>query len=260
MSRPPVWQMVKEAVINLGGKTTYAQIRDFIRGKYGDVNESTITCQTIVCSVNHPSRIHYPENQRPRKCDAQYDFLYNTGRGKVELYDPDTHGLWEICVNPYGKLEVTQAELGEEDETGLDPVETDGLAFPLEHHLRDFIAVNIETIRLNGEKLQLYRDASGRDGIEYPTDVGPIDILAQDTVGNLIVFELKLSKGADRAIGQILRYMGWVQKHLAGPAQVRGIIVASTIDEKLQYAVSLVPSITVFEYTLRFDLKQIALQ
>jgi hypothetical protein len=28
----------------------------------------------------------------------------------------------------------------------------------------------------------------------------------------------------------------------------------------LQYAVSLVPSITVFEYTLRFDLKQIALQ
>jgi hypothetical protein len=136
-------------VINLGGKTTYAQIRDFIRGKYGDVNESTITCQTIVCSVNHPSRIHYPENQRPRKCDAQYDFLYNTGRGKVELYDPDTHGLWELCVNPYGKLEVTQAELGEEDETGLDPVETDGLAFPLEHHLRDFIAVSLP-IRLIG--------------------------------------------------------------------------------------------------------------
>jgi hypothetical protein len=36
-------------------------------------------------------------------------------------------------------------------------------------------------------------------------------------------------------------------------------IVAREIDEKLKYAVSLVPSIAVFEYKLRFDLQQVGL-
>ncbi len=60
-----VWQMIKEAVENLGGKATYSEIKDFIRNKYGEVNESTINCQIIACTVNHPSRIHYPENKKP---------------------------------------------------------------------------------------------------------------------------------------------------------------------------------------------------
>lgn len=63
MSRPPVWQMIKEAIEALGGKATYGEIRDYIKAKFGDVNKSTITCQTIICSVNHPSRVHYPENK-----------------------------------------------------------------------------------------------------------------------------------------------------------------------------------------------------
>jgi len=44
-TKPYVWQMVEEAVENLGGKATYSQIKDCIRNKYGDVNESTINCQ-----------------------------------------------------------------------------------------------------------------------------------------------------------------------------------------------------------------------
>ena len=63
MSRPPVWQLIKEAIQNLGGEATYGEIRDFIKSKYGDVNDSTITCQIIVSSVNYPREYTTPRTR-----------------------------------------------------------------------------------------------------------------------------------------------------------------------------------------------------
>lgn len=77
----------------------------------------------------------------------------------------------------------------------------DAAAFALERHLRDFIASNIGAIAVDGRKLELYVDPTGRDGIEFKTDVGVIDILAVDQAGDLVVFELKVDRGADRAVG-----------------------------------------------------------
>ncbi len=79
-THPPVWKMVKEAVEHLGGTATYAQIKANILATYGDVNDSTMTCQIIVCSVNNPSRIHYPpvaslrctELNREAQCHREY--------------------------------------------------------------------------------------------------------------------------------------------------------------------------------------------
>ena len=70
-TRPYVWQMIKEAVENLGGKATYSEIKDYIRDKYGEVNENTINAQIIMCTVNHPSRVHYSENKRPRDANSE---------------------------------------------------------------------------------------------------------------------------------------------------------------------------------------------
>ncbi len=255
--RQPVRMMVQEANLALGGASTYTAIRDFIKEKYGPVNEGTITAQIILCSVNHPARINYTPNQKPRLCNSpQYDFLFNTGRGKVEVYRPDVHGQWEIRREENGKLVVAQLF---EEGTVEEPEESDTLGFPLESHLRDFIASNLDSIKLHGAALHLYEDSSGEDGVEYPTDVGPIDILAQDSSGAFVIFELKLSKGPDRAVGQVLRYMGWVKKHLAGSKSVLGVIVAREIGEKLKYAVSLVPNISLLEYKLRFDLREVGL-
>src|SRR5437764_7287718 len=106
IEQPPVWRMVKEAVDHLGGVATYGQIRDFIKNRYGTVNDATITCDIILCSVNHPSRIHYTQNKKPRTSDSHFDFLFNVGRGKVESYKPDIHGRWEIRPGDYGKLIV----------------------------------------------------------------------------------------------------------------------------------------------------------
>lgn len=253
-SKKPVWQMCKEAIKELGGRATYKQIIDFIRNKYGDVNEGTIRCQTIICTVNHPSRIHYPENKKPRICKSRYDFLYSIGRGEVVLYDPEKHGQWSI-VKRDGKLLVVQAGL--EEVEGAEEIEEEGtVSFPLESHLRDFLAKNLRSVK---QGLKLFRDENGRDGVEYPTDVGPIDILAVDENGDFVVFELKLSRGPDKACGQLMRYMGWVRKNLASGHDVKGVLLAQKIDEKLKYAASEYAKIRLCEYEVSFNIKSVGL-
>lgn len=254
--RPFVWQMIKEAVEELGGSASYSDIKTYIWNTYGDVNERTINAQIIICTVNHPSRIHYPENKKPRSSDSQYDFLFTVGRGQVETYGPSKHGFWEIQKDEYGKLNVAKVKTDELEVTeDLEEEFEDTLIFPFESHLRDFIAKNLGSISVNGRNLRLYIDETNREGIEYPTGVGPIDILAIDSSGKFVVFELKLNKGPDQTVGQIMRYMGWVQKHLAEGNDVRGVIVAQKISEKLKYAVSIFPMISLFEYEINFSIK-----
>ncbi|GAB4381669.1 MAG: hypothetical protein Kow00121_40760 [Elainellaceae cyanobacterium] len=259
IDKPFVWQMVREAVEAIGGQVSYSQIRTYIQSKYADINDNTITCQTIACTVNHPSRIHYNPNRQPRLAVTDHDFLFTLGKGRVELYAPERHGEWKIEKDEYGGLKVVQAIndssdvdlLAEEDDSEVSQVEQ-AMLFPLEKQLRDFIAGNIQAIAVNCEDLQLYVDDNGRDGVEYPTGVGPIDILAKDKYGNFVVFELKLRRGPDKALGQLLRYMGWIKQNLAQTSDVKGIIVAQSVDEKLRYAASIVPNVNLFEYELSF--------
>ncbi|WP_017437725.1 DUF7669 domain-containing protein [Saccharococcus caldoxylosilyticus] len=45
-SKPYVWQMIKEVVENSPNeKVTYAEIRNYIKNKYGNVNENTINAR-----------------------------------------------------------------------------------------------------------------------------------------------------------------------------------------------------------------------
>ncbi len=71
---------------------------------------------------------------------------------------------------------------------------------------------------------------------QFPTDVGFIDILCKDNNGAFVVVELKKGTGSYEVVGQILKYMTWIQEHLAGTKQVRGIIVAKENDKQLEYA------------------------
>jgi RecB family endonuclease NucS len=57
--------------------------------------------------------------------------------------------------------------------------------------------------------------------------VGIIDLLALDKNRDFVVIELKAGRAGDSACGQILGYMSWVRKELAGEKKVRGMIVAS---------------------------------
>jgi len=122
-------------------------------------------------------------------------------------------------------------------ETSVDPEPyfDELTSFALESQLRDFLIARLPQMSIGGTSLRLYRDAGGRSGREYPTDVGPIDILAVDPSGGFMVIELKLDRGPDRALGQLARYMGWVRANLAAGTEVRGVVVARRIDEKLRY-------------------------
>ena len=117
------------------------------------------------------------------------------------------------------------------------------------------MAENIETITVNGKKLKLFVDPMGRDGIEYPTAIGPIDILAVDKEKAFYVFELKRGRGSDKAVGQVTRYMGWVSDSIGKGKEVMGIIVAKSISDRLRYSASVVPKVYLFEYQVEFHLK-----
>jgi hypothetical protein len=131
-------------------------------------------------------------------------------------------------------------------------------SFAMEAQLRDFLIARLPRITIGGMSLRLYQDSGGRPGREYPTAVGPIDVLAVAPDGTLVVMELKLDRGPDRALGQLARYMGWVRANLAGEAQVRGVVVARRIDEKLRYAAAAMPGVLLLEYEIDFRVREVA--
>lgn len=73
-----------------------------------------------------------------------------------------------------------------------------------------------------------------------------------------MVIELKVSKGYDRVVGQLLRYIAWIEKHQADPGQsVRGVIIAKEILADLKLACSKIPCIQLMEYSLSVTLKSV---
>ena len=91
-------------------------------------------------------------------------------------------------------------------------------------------------------------------GVEYAITGGRIDLLAKGKDGKFVVIELKLSRGRNKTLGQILHYMGWVDKEL-GNAPCRGYIIANSIPDDLRLAVSRVPGVKLAEYKLSFSIK-----
>ncbi len=128
-------------------------------------------------------------------------------------------------------------------------------AFFLEKQLEDFIIDNWENTEL-GRQYDLIIEEGDLKSQQYRTDIGPIDILAKDKkTGSYIVIELKKGQTSDDTVGQIARYMGWVEDAL-GDQNVKGVIIAQSFDKKLQYALKRVTGVEVFIYEIDFRLKE----
>ncbi len=68
-------------------------------------------------------------------------------------------------------------------------------------------------------------------------DVGRSDLVYLDSDGNLVVIELKRGHSSDEVVGQILRYIGYLQENVAEDGQeVSGWIVTGDYDESLRLA------------------------
>jgi restriction system protein len=139
------------------------------------------------------------------------------------------------------------------DETIEDP-----LAFAMEKHPEDFLVQNWSQTEL-GEEYDIFEEDDERVGQQYPTDTGPIDILAVSKDGtSLLVVELKKGRASDAVVGQILRYMGFVQEELAEEGQsVKGVIVALDDDQRIRRALAITPSIDFYRYQVRFSLVKV---
>lgn len=124
-------------------------------------------------------------------------------------------------------------ELGEE--TDEDFFATLGL----EKDLRKFLASNPELIEKGFVLVE--------KGEEYEThEIGRIDLLLKDSSDTYVVVELKRRKTGDQVVGQILRYIGWVQDNLS--PNVRGIIIIGEPYEKLDYALKPIENIVQLKY------------
>jgi hypothetical protein len=119
--------------------------------------------------------------------------------------------------------------------------------FAAEADLRDFLAKNLACIEAG---LRLY-DQGGKSGVEFAVEDGRVDILAIDAKKRFVVIELKLGRGRNKALGQLLYYMGWVDKNL-GNGPCRGIIIAKDILTILCWRCTACPAFPSIAISLRF--------
>lgn len=270
--------MIRDTVKELGGKATIPQLKQYFIQNYQDINPVNIIYDATMITVNAPSRIHYGGGKQIRRTNTnnQYDCLFKNTDGYYETYDPQKHGVWEIYRDEKGKLSIRPIDESnpEDDEyqnflpsdntvliqTNYSEQENDEIQrnqFALESHLRDYLAKNLSSIKGLPNNLRLFTDDSNRTGIEYRTDIGNIDVLAIDDNKCLYVFELKLGRGSDTAVGQVLRYMGWLKANVHDVPVVYGVLMAAELSEKLCYAASMVPNIFLYEYQMQFTVSAV---
>jgi hypothetical protein len=154
-------------------------------------------------------------------------------------------------------------ESGEDgDDETLEDAEGTG-EFVKERHLQQYLVNHWERMGLS-EQWEIYSDVDDpQAGVEFSTGIGRPDILLTHTSdARVCVLELKRSGTSDRAVGQLLRYVGWVREHLedlegvSTDAEVEGRLIVSEPSEKLEYAISAVPELTLYEYEMEVTLNQ----
>lgn len=131
----------------------------------------------------------------------------------------------------------------------------DPVAFGMEKHLEDFLVANWSQTEL-GKDWDIFTDEGEKVGQQYPTDTGNLDILAiSKDRKRLLVVELKKGRASDAVVGQILRYMGFVQDELAEEGQtVQGAVIALDDDQRIRRALAMVPSVSFYRYQVSFKL------
>ena len=224
-----------------GGHFTRQEILAWFQEHYPKLKQGTVNAHLIVMSTNAPSRVHH--KLRPNGAD---DLLFQIDGSNFRLFvkDSDPQPIYKQESEP----RVSEDADNEED------VVTEPHEFAYENDLKNFLANNLHVIR---PSLTLYQDGD-INGVEFPVGSRRVDILAVEDERNFVVIELKVSKGYDRAIGQLLGYMGWIEQNLAEPGQkVTGMIIARTISSDLRLATSRVKDVELFEYELSISLNRI---
>lgn len=246
----PVRLLMKDMVevfqLKLGEVLQREKVFQWFQQYYPKIKEGTIQAHLSKMSTNLPVRIHYKANP-----NGEDDLFFRIDPNRYRLYDP---------ANDPAPIYKGQLPTSKDDDTESSTEETTAeekaSEFAYEKDLQSFLSKNLQLIE---HGLRLYEE-EGITGIEYPAGGRFIDILAVDKNNNYVVIELKVSRGYDRVIGQLLRYMAWIEKHQMDSGQsVRGVIIAKEITDDLTLATSRIKDVELFEYELSVTLKKVAL-
>jgi RecB family endonuclease NucS len=130
-------------------------------------------------------------------------------------------GRWVVSNAKGETLTITLEEVHSDitHDLGIDPgLRKDGI----EAHLQVLLAAHPEVL---ADGLRLVRR-------EYPTDIGPVDLLCRDPAGNVVAIEIK-RRGEIDGVEQLARYVERLE--LDGRLRpVRGILAAQQIKPQAQ--------------------------
>ncbi len=178
------------------------------------------------CSVDYDGRLaaHLPEAVRLIMIKADGCVAIHADGGAYKPLNwmnapnrlSEEDGVWTV-VNPAGeKLTITIYELisDTDHDLGHDPgLDKDGV----EAHLQELLAASPHVL---GDGFRLVRR-------EYPTDIGPVDLLCRDAEGNAIAVEVK-RRGEIAGVEQLTRYLQFLNQDPA-LAPVQGMLAAQVI-------------------------------
>ena len=240
LAERPTWQLLLDAIAELPETFADHDVLDWFSARYPQIKGSTVRLHLHSLCVNVP-----PEPYLPHP-GGQSRVLYRIGHARYQRHDPTASASVERRAGAAVREQSERYEVGEGVAADCE--------FTLEAHLEDFLATNWENIDF-GQPLRIWRDGSVECGRQYRTGVGRIDFLCSDEAsGDIVVVELKRGRSSDSAVGQCLRYMGWVQEHLADGQQVRGLIISHESDKQLAYAVKMLPDVEAWTYRVSFEL------
>ena len=238
--------MLQESGIKPGQVITSGRVLNWFESHYPKLQASGVKANLVQLSTNDKNRLHHP-------IKPEDDVLFRIDTGQYRLYEPgkDPAPIHEFVEGDVAIEE--QQNTSDEAEIGAAP--SGSSEFLLERDLQLYLAKNLDRIEPG---LKLYQ-GDGASGLEFDAGGRRIDILAVDKNDQFVVLELKVSKGYDRVVGQLLRYVNWVRQNLAEKQQrVRGMIVCRTMSEDLRLACASIPGVELFEYQLSVSVTKVA--
>jgi hypothetical protein len=212
--------------------------------------KNTIYLHLFAFSINHHERKYHPQLEGK-------SFLFWDGDKGFRRWNPEQDGTW--ILRDGGIVRVGQggeplASISMEASDTEDSTVPGPVSLTIERDLEESLIQNLAMLESG---LKLYR-VEDMDGRQLDTGaVGIIDLLALDKNGDFVVIELKAGKAADSVCGQILGYMAWVRRELAGDKKVRGVIVASEFSERLRYAAEAVGALSLIQYNITFNFSDV---
>jgi endonuclease len=178
------------------------------------------------CQVDYAGRLtaHLPMAPRLLMVKADGSVLVHADGGSYKPLNwmsppcklEEDDGVWKVTNKAGEELRITIAAVLHDSahELGVDPgLQKDGV----EAHLQELLAEHPETF---GEGWTLVRR-------EYPTAVGPVDLLCRDGAGASVAVEVK-RRGEIDGVEQLTRYLDLLNRDpLLAP--VRGVFAAQEI-------------------------------